>query len=542
MRNFLYKYLIVIYIIMNISCSQSSENIEKPINQNEPVFQTIGDQTAIEEQELNFNLLASDPLNSQLAYSIDNPPAGATINTTTGEFSWTPSLNQSGSYSLVFKAIGASGIGAITVKILITNKDNNSSPPLDNLLSINKKNFTEGEVTDKLIKLSINTTKKISYIDAINFNKAFTIIDNMDGKLIDTNLLNTSSRINFTDVTTENIFYTELKGAVKEAGNYNLQFNIYYDDLSMDSIVKSIVVNPSPKGTFKYNLINTLKEDNSTSVTRAQIYEQVSMLKYTFQPGLIPILNNYTEKEILCNGSNFSDFLNMFGDTNSHKHCLLSHISSSAETVFYFNKAETSSGTVGGLAMGIRRGVVISKQSFDHTLAHELGHNFGLAHTHDTQAGHNLHHSQNNNGVYDNGSFKRLVYSPNEVLFLPEYGDGIADTGIDPFGSRFISSLNGGGGVYSAFNGIYENKPHFIFDSVQNIASYFTASSYSCYQEYVSVTSYTFNCAGFPKGYFDDNILNNVMSYWYKVQGQEHFTAGQLNKMISVIDNYPEIK
>ncbi len=71
-----------------------------PITVNEvnrpPVLNSIGAKSVDEEATLSFTASASDPdlPASPLAYSLLTPPAGATINPSTGEFSWTPTEAQ----------------------------------------------------------------------------------------------------------------------------------------------------------------------------------------------------------------------------------------------------------------------------------------------------------------------------------------------------------------------------------------------------------------------------------------------------------------
>jgi hypothetical protein len=69
-------------------------------NQNHaPVLDPIGNKTANEGETLTFTLSATDLDGNTLTYSASNLPAGATFDTVTGVFSWTPAYNQSGNYA-----------------------------------------------------------------------------------------------------------------------------------------------------------------------------------------------------------------------------------------------------------------------------------------------------------------------------------------------------------------------------------------------------------------------------------------------------------
>ncbi|MEW4568952.1 PKD domain-containing protein [Tautonia sp. JC769] len=67
-----------------------------------PVLAPISNQTAIIDTELRFQAVATDPdLPAQiLTYSLQNAPAGASIDPATGQFSWTPTANQIATHSM----------------------------------------------------------------------------------------------------------------------------------------------------------------------------------------------------------------------------------------------------------------------------------------------------------------------------------------------------------------------------------------------------------------------------------------------------------
>ncbi|MDM9385689.1 CARDB domain-containing protein [Chlorogloeopsis sp. ULAP01] len=64
---------------------------------------TVSDRAVALGNNLSFNLVATDPdFNTTLTYSVDNLPEGATLDATTGQFSWSPSPGQVGDYSVTF--------------------------------------------------------------------------------------------------------------------------------------------------------------------------------------------------------------------------------------------------------------------------------------------------------------------------------------------------------------------------------------------------------------------------------------------------------
>jgi len=67
-----------------------------------PVLDSIGDKTTSEDQELSFQLSATDPDRDTLTYSASPLPSGVSLNSSTGIFSWTPAFGQSGDYSVTF--------------------------------------------------------------------------------------------------------------------------------------------------------------------------------------------------------------------------------------------------------------------------------------------------------------------------------------------------------------------------------------------------------------------------------------------------------
>ena len=72
------------------------------VTNNPPVLDPIGNKAVGEQKNLTFTVTASDPDNDNLTYSVDPLPPGATFDSGTGVFNWTPSAGQAGVYTLLF--------------------------------------------------------------------------------------------------------------------------------------------------------------------------------------------------------------------------------------------------------------------------------------------------------------------------------------------------------------------------------------------------------------------------------------------------------
>ena len=95
-------------------------------NQN-PVLGSIGSKSVDELATLSFNATATDGNNDALEFSLTGtPPSGASINSTSGAFSWTPTELQDGSHSVTVRVSdgnGGSDSEAITVTVNEVNED-----------------------------------------------------------------------------------------------------------------------------------------------------------------------------------------------------------------------------------------------------------------------------------------------------------------------------------------------------------------------------------------------------------------------------------
>jgi len=89
-------------------------NVNRP-----PVLASPGDKTATEQQALTFTLSASDPDSDTITYASDNLPTGAQLNSSTGAFSWTPSVGQAGTHQVMFTASDGGLADSKTINIVV---------------------------------------------------------------------------------------------------------------------------------------------------------------------------------------------------------------------------------------------------------------------------------------------------------------------------------------------------------------------------------------------------------------------------------------
>ncbi|MBI4149096.1 tandem-95 repeat protein [Candidatus Woesearchaeota archaeon] len=87
----------------------------------------IADKTGRENELLQFTITATDQDNDSLAYTASNLPQGASFQNR--QFSWTPTFQQSGSYSVTFTVSDGKG-GADSKTIIITVSNVNRAPVL----------------------------------------------------------------------------------------------------------------------------------------------------------------------------------------------------------------------------------------------------------------------------------------------------------------------------------------------------------------------------------------------------------------------------
>lgn len=112
-----------------------------------PVLDPIGDFSINELEQLTFTASASNPEEETLTFSLDGAPDGATINSSTGVFSWTPNEIQ-GPGDYTFSVIVSDGAKTDSEEIKVTVNEMNQAPTAENI------SVSTDEETAKVISLS----------------------------------------------------------------------------------------------------------------------------------------------------------------------------------------------------------------------------------------------------------------------------------------------------------------------------------------------------------------------------------------------------
>jgi PKD repeat protein len=181
-------------------------NVNRP-----PVLASIGDKSVNENSALTFTISATDPDSDSLVYSATSLPTGASFNTSTRVFSWTPSYTQAGSYQVTFTASDSSLTDNETITITVA--DVNRAPVLG---SIGSKSVTEGSLL----------TFTDSATDADGDTLTYSV-----GILPQGAAFNASS---------QTFSWTPAAG---QAGSYNVTFNVSDGKGGIDSETVTITVN-----------------------------------------------------------------------------------------------------------------------------------------------------------------------------------------------------------------------------------------------------------------------------------------------------------
>ena len=96
-----------------------------------PVLTTIGSKSVNELVLLEFNVTATDADGDSLRFSLETgAPSGASINLTSGAFTWTPTEMQDGAPSITVQVSDGRG-GAASETITVTVSEVNTAPVLD---------------------------------------------------------------------------------------------------------------------------------------------------------------------------------------------------------------------------------------------------------------------------------------------------------------------------------------------------------------------------------------------------------------------------
>jgi len=109
-----------------------------------PVLGSIGAKDVDEGSALIFTTSASDVDGDSLTYSAGNLPEGASFNTATGAFSWTPADGEAGTYVVTFEV--TDGYISDSEAVTITVNDGNNAPVIETFVPSNSLSFNESDV------------------------------------------------------------------------------------------------------------------------------------------------------------------------------------------------------------------------------------------------------------------------------------------------------------------------------------------------------------------------------------------------------------
>ena len=130
------------------------------VDQNRPpVLDPIGNKSVNENTLLTFTVNATDPDGDNLTYSASNLPQGASFNTATRTFSWTPAYNQAGIYNNVHFEV-SDGTATDSEDITITVNNVNRPPVLN---AIGNKSINEGQALSFTVSGSDPDGDQITY-------------------------------------------------------------------------------------------------------------------------------------------------------------------------------------------------------------------------------------------------------------------------------------------------------------------------------------------------------------------------------------------
>ena len=106
---------------VTVTVGESNEN---------PVLGAIGAKSVDELAELAFTATATDGDNDTLEFTLTGtPPTGASINSTSGAFSWTPTEQQDGTHTITIQVEDGNG-GSDSETITVTVSEVNADPVL----------------------------------------------------------------------------------------------------------------------------------------------------------------------------------------------------------------------------------------------------------------------------------------------------------------------------------------------------------------------------------------------------------------------------
>jgi len=145
-----------------------------------PVMNSIGAKSVEGESALSFTISASDADDDILTYSAMDLPSGASFDSSTGTFSWTPSDSQSGTHSVIFEVTD----GQLSDSEEVTITVNGNYVPTPNLVYDNRLResspdsvHSDNDYADIGHKTDVGRYRDVMWFDLSMYNTTDTIAD-----------------------------------------------------------------------------------------------------------------------------------------------------------------------------------------------------------------------------------------------------------------------------------------------------------------------------------------------------------------------------
>ncbi|WP_292350639.1 PGF-pre-PGF domain-containing protein [Methanomethylovorans sp. PtaU1.Bin093] len=146
---------LVVFTISDFS-GNYTENPTPEETDQPPVISGTGDKSVIEGQLLTFTVSATDPDGDIIHYSASNMPEGATFDTDTGVFSWTPDTE--GNYIVTFTAESNGLIDSETIAIFVT--ASGATSPGSQISDLSGKDISSTSIT-----LTWTNSQDVGYVE-----------------------------------------------------------------------------------------------------------------------------------------------------------------------------------------------------------------------------------------------------------------------------------------------------------------------------------------------------------------------------------------